>query len=408
LAAGTFGLFPATAVAGWQHPVMISPPGGLGSYPQVAFDRNGDATAVWQELQSASPADYVVMSSSRSAGSSGWTRPVVLSQPGQAALFPRIAIDPSGGAVVVWESGGISQLSNPPPPSVQASFRASASGAWTRPVQLSGAGVDTAMAKVGIDAHGDAVALWFTTEREVNRIEAGSGSLSAGAWLAPVQLGADRRRLINPQLAVNPGGTAVATWEVVTGGGPVSPRGQTNAVLATVKPAGRAWLRPVRLGTETDLPLQSSASFEFPGPHVAIDAKGDAIVVWRAKGRKAPIAEASSRRTGRRCGRAAPISQTPALTPHVAMDARGDATVVWYGTRGSVVTAVKSLTARAWSVPKRLARGSPARGAGLPASSAGTATTTACPGTATRSTRSATRQPGTGTGRSNAAASATG
>src|SRR6185312_1785495 len=143
-----------------QRAATISPRVGLGSYPQVAFDRSGNATVVWQELQSASPTGYVVMSASRSAKSARWTRPVVLSVPGQAALFPRLAVDPVGAAVVLWEYGGYSTSSNPPPPSVQASFRSSATGAWSRPTQISATGTDTAMAKVGIDDAGNVQALW--------------------------------------------------------------------------------------------------------------------------------------------------------------------------------------------------------------------------------------------------------
>ncbi len=31
--------------------MMLSTPGDLASYPQVAFDRQGNATAVWMELK---------------------------------------------------------------------------------------------------------------------------------------------------------------------------------------------------------------------------------------------------------------------------------------------------------------------------------------------------------------------
>lgn len=133
---------------------------------------------------------------------------------------------------------------------------------------------------------------------------------------------------------------------------------ELEVVISAVKPAGRRWARPLKRGSETDLPGQSSASFEFPGPHVAVDSHGDATVVWQAKGRTALIAEASERRASGRWQKA-PVSKTPALTPHVAMDASGNATVVWVGPRGSIVAAAKSLSARNWSAAKTLARARP-------------------------------------------------
>lgn len=345
---------------GLAAPVVISPKTGAGSYVQVAIDGRGDVTAVWQELQGPSPVDYAVMSSSRSAATERWTRPVTISKRGHASLFPGLAVDPEGAAVLVWESGEFSDSRTATRPSVQASFRASPTGAWTRPARLSAAGVDTAMPTVGIDAHGNAVAMWFTDQPNIDRIEAASGSVRTGRWSTPVQLAAGGpQRLINPQIAVNARGEAVATWEIWTAGGPVDPNGQTNTVVAAVKPPRHTWLAPVNLGIETDLTGQASASFEFPGPQVALDARGDAIIVWQAKGRKALIPEASFSQPSGTWSTPAPISNTPALSPQVAMDARGDATVVWDGPNGSVVTAAKTATAHRWSASRTLARGAP-------------------------------------------------
>jgi hypothetical protein len=86
---------------------------------------------------------------------------------------------------------------------------------------------------------------------------------------------------------------------------------------------------------------------------VAIDARGDAVVVWQARSGQMIVPEFSVR-VGGRWQEQAPISKTSALLPHVAMNASGDATAVWEGPGGSVVTASKSAAARHWSSPRSL------------------------------------------------------
>ena len=348
-------LAPATAEAEWQSAITLSTPTDLASYPQVAFDRQGNATAVWMELQPGSSTRYVVMSSTRPSATGTWTHPVALSPPEQYSGNPEIAVTPSGAAVVVWEAGLESASVTSGPPYVQGAFRFSASSAWRRPARISPSGVAAYMPRVGIDASGHAVALWFAQGRDRSRIGSASGSVSSGRWAKPVQLAVDRRELINPQIAVSARGGAAAVWEIVVSGSPL--RGQTNTVMVARKPAGRRWLHPVKLGTETDLPYQASASFEFPGPQVATNPAGDAIVVWQGKVSDSFTAEASVARARRSWQKPTRITSRFALTPHVAMDAHGDATVVWEGSGGSVVAARKALTAHRWSRAKTLAPG---------------------------------------------------
>lgn len=78
---------------------------------------------------------------------------------------------------------------------------------------------------------------------------------SAGAWLAPVDLSASEANASGARVAVNPRGDAVAVWSA-------------GVVQSAVRVAGGAWQPPVDLSAPDGV------------PHVAIDARGNAIAVW--------------------------------------------------------------------------------------------------------------------------------
>lgn len=359
--AAVLGMPPAAAAAPrWSATATLSAAPDSAAYPQVGLDARGDATAVWMELKKDSAVDYTVMSSTRPAGSAVWSKPIALSAVGRFAGQPRIAVDSSGAAVVVWVSDLESLSTSAPPPSVQAATRTSASGAWTSPAQISRPGVPSFMAKVGVDAKGDATALWFTEQGSRFEIQVARGSATTGQWSRSIQLAGADRELINPQLEVNPHGDAVAVWEKWRNGGPLSQRGQADTIMAaTLSPAAR-WSRPASVGTDLQPQGQASASFEFPGPQVSIDGRGDAMVVWQDRQHGMMIVPEEAFRPARgRWQRATRIATVAALLPQVDFDSRGDATAIWEGPAGSIVSSTKPVRRHRWSRPVILSKGNP-------------------------------------------------
>jgi hypothetical protein len=85
--------------AGTLKPVQdLSDPGHDASNQQVAVDSAGDAVFTWQRFDGS---NNRVEARSRSAA--GSLRPfTVLSDPGQDGLFPQVAVDPGGDAVLTW------------------------------------------------------------------------------------------------------------------------------------------------------------------------------------------------------------------------------------------------------------------------------------------------------------------
>lgn len=82
-------------------PVTISEPGGDAISPQIAIGRDGGATAVWARFNGDV---FVVQAAYRPPGGS-FGPPEDLSKPDEYATIPQIALDPAGGATVVWQRG---------------------------------------------------------------------------------------------------------------------------------------------------------------------------------------------------------------------------------------------------------------------------------------------------------------
>ncbi len=87
----------------WQAPVIVGSCGESVCEPSVAFDGQGDAVVVWEAYNGVT---FVVEASYRPAGGA-WRTPVYLSPeeiPGTA--HPQIAFDEQGDAMAIWNRGG--------------------------------------------------------------------------------------------------------------------------------------------------------------------------------------------------------------------------------------------------------------------------------------------------------------
>jgi len=126
-----------------------------------------------------------------------------------------------------------------------------AGGAWSAPIALSG--TTASSPTLAVNARGDAVAGWKTSNGAIFVAER-----KAGAWTAPVMIAAAAFRAGGPHVALNGPGDAAIAW---------SGRGTTR--VAT-RPAGGVWSSPTTIST-------SSAGLTA---RVALDDAGNAIAVF--------------------------------------------------------------------------------------------------------------------------------
>ncbi len=189
-----------------------------------------------------------------------------------------------------------------------------AEAAWSRPTIAS---PETTLADnphVAVDPAGEAVAVWLRLEGTYS-IEA-STRPPGDEWSAPVTLSPPTNSSVEPTVAITPSGEAIAVWQRGNGA-------PTQLIQASTKTPGGSWSAPVNL---------SVGGQQAREPQIAVDAAGDATVVWeRPDTSGSPIAQAATKPAGGTWG--APVSlSAPGKTtssPSLAYDAAGDALAVW-------------------------------------------------------------------------------
>ncbi len=119
--------------------------------PQVAFDANGNAFAVWQQYDGSFESIYA---NRYDAGTGSWEGAVLIEAGANHAQYPQVAFDASGNAFAVWvqHDGTFS--------SIYANRYDALSGSWGT-AELIDAGANTAQyPQVAVDAGGNAFAVW--------------------------------------------------------------------------------------------------------------------------------------------------------------------------------------------------------------------------------------------------------
>jgi PKD domain len=278
----------------------LSAPGSDARAPQAALDEAGNAIVVWVRAG-------VVQAVMRPAGGR-FSAPANLSSPG--AQSPDLAVDRSGNAVVVWaQAGGLIKAVTRP-----------AGGSFSAPVDLSAMGVSAEKPQVAIDAAGGAIAAWRRvagTSSAIQRaIRPAGGGFSAPADLSPPTGQAD-----TPALAMDEAGNAVAAWQ--------QRFGSDLVIVGASRPAGADFAAPEPL---------SETGRNASSPAVAIGAAGNAVVAWARQRPGPPGApdeiQAATRAAGGSFSQPVDVSDLtvpggPSVAPQAAMDAAGDAVVVW-------------------------------------------------------------------------------
>jgi hypothetical protein len=221
-----------------------------------------------------------------------------------------------------------------------------AEAGWLPPVAISESAEHAGAPHVVLDSQGNATAVWDRWNGEDTVVE--SAYRPAGEpWEAPVDLseselpgeadpGAEDAQ--SPQIAVDGAGDVTVVWERWAG---------TKLLVQSVeRPAGGEWTTPVDLG-ETSLGPD-------PEPWVAVDSDGDAIAVWK----DGEVIQSAYRPADLAWETAVAVSAGESFVPQAAMNAEGDATIVWMhfdGTRYVVESAYRPAGGE-WESPNLVSR----------------------------------------------------
>ena len=261
----------------------------------------------------------------------GWTTPQTLSGVTTSGEDPQVAVGATGAAVVIWEQDG-------PQGARIVSVHRSPGGAWSGVEPVSATSAHSVHGQQVAMAGGATTAVWQSSGRiQVALRPAG------GAWTSPRTLSRPGGQASFPQVAMSPSGAAVVVWQQHLGG-------HDRAVVVR-RPAGGPWSSPRTL----------SGSFgDAAWPQVALDAHGNATVVWERDwadgGRSAALVV--RRPAGGRWTAPMRLSAAgqPGSGPVVAMDPSGDTLVAWMGRHAGhgAVEAVLRPAHRTWGEAARV------------------------------------------------------
>ncbi len=319
-----------TAGTGWGIAALLETDNaGSAQAPQIAIYANGDAIAVWTQFDGT----YAnIMANRYSTGTWGSTPTVIATGPG-GRYNPQLAIASNGNAFAVWSTSGSGNNN------IDTSLYTA--GVWGAPVAIGSDALgysDIHNAKIAFDGSGNAIAVWrqiAVSGRNVmaNRYTPGSGWGTAAAieWA-----GGDADV---PQIAFDVSGNALAVWQQTSG------FGTNNRIWSNRYTSGTGWGGFPSL-IQTDISGGSTANAVTP--QIAIDPNGNALAVWvqpDGASDNTPDIWANRYTAGSGWGTTANLGQVrintpgaagaPAGQPQIAIDANGNAIVVWYQSDGT-------------------------------------------------------------------------
>jgi len=267
------------------------------------------------------------------AGAAPWSAPEEVSIPGGSASWSKVGIDAAGNATAVWtRSDGLHLLA-------QVAERP-LGGSWGAPIDLSPPSGNAESPTLAVGPAGDVVVAWKQRLAGSEAIEV-SYKPAGGSWGAPEALEFGAAVVETPAVAIDAAGDAAVIWRQGVGG--------NHVILATSKPANGSWQAPVAI---------SSSALNAEAPDVAMSASGTAAAVWQSSSGATSVAESNYLPLGGSWTGEEAISVPATVTepPHVvANPATGAFTAIWSRSGTGLVAEVASRPASGgWQAPEQI------------------------------------------------------
>lgn len=336
-------LTPSLASAEFGTPFPLSSRDFPAAIPQVAADSDGDALVVWEQEDSS----RLFSVTARARSNTGAIGPLqILSATGPAAGNPRVAMDADGDALVAWHRFLSSTFR------VQARARAK-TGALGPLQTLSGPNATNP--EVAMDSEGDALVAWARAADD-SRVQA--RARSRNGVLGPIEnISAAGGNDSSYQVAMDADGDALIIWVHPDGGASRlqarfrSKAGALGPIQDISDPAGDAGAPRVAMDADGDAlivwseqdgtfarrrtkagalgPIEVVAGVGAGGPQVATEPDGDAVVVWSRNLENGLRIEGRTRSAAGALGPVRVFSKTNGLEPQVSVDPAGNAVAIW-------------------------------------------------------------------------------
>ncbi len=273
--------------------------------PQVAVGPDGATTITWYRSNGT---NEIIQAATRPAGSATFSAAVNLSETGQNARYPQVAVGPDGAATITWSRNGI----------IQAATRPAGSATFSTVVNLSVTGENANSPQVAVGPDGATTITWHRFNSTHNIIQAATRPAGSATFNTVVNLSVTGRDAYNPQVAVGPDGATTITWYRYNGANTI--------IQAATRPAGSA-----TFSTAVNLSVTGESA---DGPQVAVGPDGATTITWF----RSSIIQARTRPPGSAIfGAAVDLSELgqTARYPQVAVGPDGATTITWQHYNGT-------------------------------------------------------------------------
>jgi hypothetical protein len=244
---------------GWGIHEIIQGDEGSAHSPQIAFDNFGNAIAVWIQ-NSNSTRDSI--RANRYVAGIGWGTAQQIENNSGDAKTPRIAVDSSGNAIVIWcQSNGAKDL-------LWANYYAAGIGWDPFAAELIQSDLEgnASNPEITIDNSGNAFAVWYQTHGNPNKVWANRYRVSFGWQTAEyIENVIKSEGESIPHIDTDSTGNAIAVWR--------SYDGTKNNIRANRFVVGEGW------ETAEFIENNDSSATE---PRIVFDSNDNAIAVWRS------------------------------------------------------------------------------------------------------------------------------
>jgi hypothetical protein len=190
---------------GWGSPELVeTDDAGDALGPRVALSPSGDAVAVWHQARSRR--SIIFASRTQLGGSWDPPRPIDDDNSGDA-MWPYVAIDASGNATAVWtvelDADHYGIWSN----------RSGPNGVWEAPRPINDDLSAVGSPKVAMDSSSNAIVVWRQTFDGIRFNVWANRSAAKSDWGSAELIGAENAGSTGPpRLAMDPSGNALAVW----------------------------------------------------------------------------------------------------------------------------------------------------------------------------------------------------
>jgi hypothetical protein len=193
---------------GWGAAALIETENaGDADAPQVAFDAQGNALAVWDQSDGTRHNIWA----NRYDSGTGWGTAVLIETDNAGnAYSSQVAFDAQGNALAVWRQSDGTRYN------IWANRYASGTG-WGAAtlIETDNAG-DAGLPQIGFDAQGNALSVWRQSDGTLNNIWANRYVSSTG-WGTAAKIGTGAGIATVPQIVIDAWGNALSVWEEYDG-----------------------------------------------------------------------------------------------------------------------------------------------------------------------------------------------